>query len=66
MIHNTIKFKEFLNDEIEEIYKFKWYLGEILHKDPLELYTLEEISTMWITQYAAEFRENWIKIHGEI
>jgi len=54
----------YLDAQIDEMNKYKWCLGEQLHRDPLELYTLDEIFCMWIDQNAEVFRENWVQSHG--
>jgi hypothetical protein len=55
------QFSEYLNQQLIEIEKFKFTLGEQLGHDPLEDYSMNEIALMWISLYAAEFRKQW---HG--
>lgn len=50
---------ESLRAEIEEIEKFKWYLGERLGHDPLLDRSMNDICQEWINNYAAEFRRWW-------
>ncbi|HAJ79263.1 MAG TPA: hypothetical protein DCO75_05785 [Fibrobacteres bacterium] len=50
---------ESLRAEIEEIEKFKWYLGERLGHDPLQDRSMNDICQEWITNYAADFRKQW-------
>jgi hypothetical protein len=50
---------ESLRAEIEEIEKFKWYLGERLGHDPLQDRSMNDICQEWITSYAADFRKQW-------
>ena len=50
--------------QLDEIYRFKWILGTQMHRDPLTVYTIDEIAMMWIERYAAGFRENWERTHG--
>jgi hypothetical protein len=45
--------------EIDEILKYKWYLGERLGHDPLQDRSMNDICREWIEQYAAEFRVWW-------
>ena len=48
-----------LKAEIDEIMKYKWYMGENMNRDPLEVHSLDEICRDWIIKYAKEFRKNW-------
>lgn len=50
--------------QLHEIDKFKWYLGVNLGFDPLNIYSLNEIYMMWISQHAKTFREDWEKQHA--
>jgi hypothetical protein len=54
-------FKQFLFAQLEEIMKYKWYLGEEMKRDPLECMSMDSICLEWIEKYAKEFREYWIK-----
>lgn len=54
----------YLCAQIEEVYKYKWIMGEQMHKDPLEEFTLNEIFFMWINENAVSFRQQWIQDHG--
>jgi len=58
------RLKEYLNAQIEEVYKFKWCMGEEMHRDPLEEFTLNDIFIMWIHINASRFRVEWIQTHG--
>jgi hypothetical protein len=50
---------ESLRAEIEEIEKFKWYMGERLGHDPLQDRSMNDICQEWISKYAADFRKWW-------
>ena len=50
--------EETIKAEIEEIEKYKWYLGERIGHDPLLDRPMNEICKEWIQQYARLFREN--------
>ena len=39
--------------QLEEIMKYKWYLGEAIKQDPLECLSMNEICLQWIEKYAA-------------
>ena len=65
-IEKEKKLKKFLSDEIEEIQKYKWFLGIKLCHDPLNDITMNEISSNWIKLYAKEFRKNWENMHGKV
>lgn len=58
------KLKIYLDAQLEEIYKYKWCMGIELNRDPLDIYTLDEICMMWIDINANSFRNNWILEHG--
>jgi len=58
------KLKRLLEAEIKEIEKYKWELGVSLCRDPLEDKSINEICLEWICKYAAEFRYQWDKDHG--
>ena len=60
------KLKQFLNDEMAEIERYKWCLGVQLCHDPLEDKSINDICFEWITQYAKEFREAWENRYGKI
>jgi hypothetical protein len=45
--------------EIDEIQRYKWYLGERLRHDPLLDRSMDDICKEWIDKYAAEFRKTW-------
>ena len=55
---------DFLVAQLEEIYRYKWFLGEEMHNDPLNEYSMNEICSMWITKNAKTFRTEWISEHG--
>lgn len=58
------RLKEYLNAQIEEVYKYKWCMGETMCKDPLEEFTLNDIFIMWVQENAIKFRQTWIQKHG--
>lgn len=53
------EFRTCLFAELEEIMKYKWFLGEKMKRDPLESMSMNEICLQWIEKYAKEFREYW-------
>lgn len=55
------EFIDYCHIQIDEIIKYKWCLGIILHHDPLNDYTMEEIANMWIEKYAKDFRIHWFE-----
>jgi len=67
MSSNEIKkqrLHEFLNAQLEEIYRYKWIMGVHMHYDPLWKYSMDDICIMWIVNNACEFRVEWIECHG--
>jgi hypothetical protein len=56
-------FRKCLYAQLEEIMKYKWYLGEAMKRDPLECMTMDEICLEWIEKYAKQFREYWNSIN---
>jgi hypothetical protein len=50
--------EETIKAEIEEIERYKWYLGERIGHDPLLDRSMNEICKEWIQQNALLFREN--------
>ena len=50
--------EETIKAEIEEIEKYKWYLGERIGHDPLLDLSMNEICREWIQQNARSFREH--------
>jgi predicted DNA-binding protein len=48
-----------LEAEIQEMEKYKWYLGEQLRHDPLQDRSLNDIYCEWIDKYASDFRRDW-------
>lgn len=58
---NTEKMKQFMQDQIEEIKKYKWIESEKANRD-----LGEEANKDWILKYAKGFREIWEKENGEI
>jgi hypothetical protein len=50
--------EETMKAEIEEIEKYKWYLGERIGHDPLLDLSMNEICREWIQQNARSFREH--------
>jgi len=53
--------KDFLHDEIEEMLKHKYIESEKAHHD-----LGNDAITEWVCNYAAIFRKEWIKQHGEV
>ena len=51
--------RECICAQVEEIMKFKWYMGERLKHDPLHDHSMNDICKEWIDKHAAEFRERW-------
>jgi hypothetical protein len=58
---NHADIRQSLHAEIDEILKYKWYLGEKLGYDPLNDRSLNDICHEWIEKYAADFRQWWEK-----
>lgn len=58
------RFREYMEAQLEEIYKFKWILGVKMHTDPLTKFSMNDISMMWILNNAENFRKEWLIIHG--
>jgi hypothetical protein len=48
-----------LEAEIQEMEKYKWYLGEQIRHDPLKDRSLNDIYCEWVDKYAADFRKSW-------
>lgn len=57
-------FRKSLYAQLEEIMKYKWYLGEAMKRDPLECMSMDEICLQWIEKYAKQFREYWKSRNG--
>ena len=55
---------DFLVAQIDEIYRYKWFMGEEIHYDPLYTYSMDDICMMWILNNAQTFRVEWIENHG--
>ena len=55
---------EFLQAQYEEVQKYKWYLGERLHRDPLQDRTFDEIYQEWYATYGKEYRKEWYESRG--
>lgn len=53
------QFEKYLRQQIFEIKKFRYTLSTIIGRDPLELFSMNEIASIWITLYASEFRKYW-------
>jgi hypothetical protein len=51
--------KETITAQIEEIEKYKWYLGERIGHDPLLDRSMNDICKEWIQKHALGFREHW-------
>jgi hypothetical protein len=62
----TFTIREYLIDQLNEIDKFKFELGIKMNKDPLSIYTMNEIYEMWIITNAKKFREDWILKHNGV
>jgi hypothetical protein len=45
--------------EIDEIEKYKWYLGERIGQDPLNNRSMNDICQEWIERHAKDFRKHW-------
>ena len=58
------RFNIFMEAQVEEIYKYKWILGEQMHRDPLDNFSMSDICSMWILNNANKFRMEWIQCHG--
>lgn len=56
---SSANFKEYMDDQIEEINKYKWIRGEQLGYDPGQ-----EAVKEWISKYSQIFRENWEEKHN--
>ncbi len=51
--------EETIKAEIDEIEKYKWYLGERIGHDPLNDRSMNEICKEWIERHALQFRQHW-------
>lgn len=51
-------FKEYMQDQVNEINKYKWIKGEQLGHDPGTSAIKD-----WISKYSQLFRDNWEKTH---
>ena len=58
------RLRNFLEAQLEEIYRYKWIMGEEMHNDPLNNYSMNDICFMWILNNAKEFRNEWVHDHG--
>ena len=56
--------EETLKAEIDEIEKYKWYLGERLGHDPLNDRSMNDICKEWIEKHALAFRQHWEQEKG--
>lgn len=52
--------REYIREQILEIERYKWCMGEKLGHDPLADHTLDEIALEWIRGHGADFREWYI------
>ncbi len=52
-------FRKYLFAQLDEMMKYKWYLGEAMKRDPLECMSINEICLQWIEKYAKEFKAHW-------
>ena len=57
---------EVIRAEIEEIEKYKWYLGERLGYDPLNDRTMNDICLEWIEKHARAFRKHWEEVNKNL
>lgn len=57
-MNSSDNFKQYMEDQVEEINKYKWIQGEQLGYDPGTSAVKE-----WITKYSQIFRENWERNH---
>jgi len=60
------EFADYLEAQCDAIEEFKWILGVHLDRDPLELFTFDEIAVLWIDRFAASFRTDWNNTHLEL
>ena len=51
--------EETIKAEINEIEKYKWYLGERIGHDPLNDRSMNDICKEWIEKHAMAFRKHW-------
>lgn len=51
--------EETIKAEIDEIEKYKWYLGERIGHDPLNDRSMNDICKEWIEKHAQAFRKHW-------
>jgi hypothetical protein len=54
--------EETIKAEIDEIEKYKWYLGERIGHDPLIDRSMNDISNEWIEKHAQDFRKHWEEV----
>jgi hypothetical protein len=54
--------EETIKAELQEIEKYKWYLGERLGHDPLADRSMNDICKEWIERHAQNFRDHWEKV----
>ena len=64
-VSNESLFRECLFAQLEEIMQYKWFLGESMRRDPLEVMSMDEICLQWIEKYAAQFREHRKRLTDE-
>lgn len=53
-------FKEYMEDQVDEINRYKWIKGEQIGHDP-GVSAIKE----WISKYSQVFRDNWDKTHKD-
>jgi hypothetical protein len=54
--------EETIRAEIDEIEKYKWYLGERIGHDPLNDRSMNDICKEWIEKHALAFRQHWEEV----
>jgi hypothetical protein len=58
--------EETIKAEIDEIEKYKWYLGERIGHDPLIDRSMNDICNEWIEKYAQCFRKHWEDVKNRL
>ncbi|HMD68673.1 MAG TPA: hypothetical protein VKF42_07300 [Chitinivibrionales bacterium] len=54
--------EETIKAEIDEIEKYKWYLGERIGHDPLTDRSMNDICNEWIEKHSQAFRKYWDEV----
>jgi hypothetical protein len=57
---------ETVKAEIDEIEKYKWYLGERIGHDPLIDRSMNDICNEWIEKHAQGFRKHWEDVNKSL